>query len=50
MHQKDHIGGGESTDERYTTWEIKECPICKRLVREFYEAKVVSNEYIKEPK
>lgn len=43
MHQKGKEGGGESTDERYYTWEMKECPSCGRLVRESYIAEVVTD-------
>lgn len=41
MHQKDGIGYGKSTDKKYVTWEIKECPHCGRLVKEFYSCKVI---------
>lgn len=42
MVQYKKLGGGESTDERYVTWEIKICPHCKRLVKEYYSAVVLS--------
>lgn len=42
MHQKEQVGGGEATNEKYETWEIKECPICGRLVREYYLAEVIT--------
>lgn len=32
------VGGGNATDEEYTTWEVKECPVCGRLVLEHYTA------------
>jgi hypothetical protein len=35
------FGGGTSTDEEYTTWEIKVCPECGREVKEFYSATVI---------
>lgn len=41
MTQYKKIGGGESTDDRYETWELKICPKCKRLVKEYYCATVV---------
>lgn len=47
MHQKDKVGGGESTDEKYVTWEIKECPSCGRLVEEIYSATVIDKEELK---
>ena len=37
------IGGGESTEERYITWELKECPACSRQVLEYYAAIPVEN-------
>jgi len=44
MHQKDQIGGGVTEDERYTTWELKECPACGRTVIEYYTAiEIVNN-------
>lgn len=30
------IGGGSALDESYTTWELKQCPKCARLVVEHY--------------
>ena len=50
MHQKDKIGGGEATDEVYTTWEMKECPGCGRVVRESYEVTVINNGFVPAPK
>lgn len=44
MHQHDKTGGGESTDTEYTTWEVKECPICGRKVLEFYSAMVLTDD------
>lgn len=41
MHQYKKVGGGEATDTKYKTWEIKECPQCGRLVRETYVCEVV---------
>lgn len=42
MHQKNidgkPVGGGIANDEQYTTWELKECPNCGRLVVEYYTA------------
>jgi len=43
MHQHEHIGGGEANDREYTTWEVKKCPSCKRLVKESYTAEVISD-------
>lgn len=57
MHQKteivaeiDHlendthfVGGGVGDDHQYTTWELKECPVCKRLCLEHYSAITVEN-------
>ena len=37
------IGGGTSTDNEYTTWELKECPVCGRHAIEFYTALVVND-------
>lgn len=36
------VGGGVSSESEYTTWELKECPQCGRLVVEFYTAIPVS--------
>ena len=47
MHQKDRIGGGKSTDKIYCTWELKECPHCGRLVKEYYSCRVVGTELVK---
>lgn len=44
MHQKDKRGGGISEEEDYTTWELKECPVCDRLVVEYYTARVVGQD------
>lgn len=41
MVQKDKIGGGLAEDERYITWELKECTQCGRTVVEYYEARVI---------
>lgn len=43
MHQKEQLGGGTANDKVYTTWEIKECPKCGRLVREYYTAEVLDS-------
>ena len=43
MHQKEQLGGGTANDKVYTTWEIKECPKCWRLVREYYTAEVLDS-------
>ena len=42
------VGGGESTDESYTTWELKECSVCFRIYKEFYSATLLSIEEAKE--
>lgn len=42
MHQKNKLGGGKNSDNYYETWEIKECPKCGRLVKEFYSVTVLS--------
>lgn len=44
MRQKDQIGGGRSDEEEYTTWELKECPACGRLVVEYYAAIVAKDD------
>lgn len=41
MVQKDKIGGGTAEDNRYITWELKECLQCGRTVIEYYEARVI---------
>jgi protein-arginine kinase activator protein McsA len=41
MIQKDKLGGGVSQENYYETWEIKICPNCKRVYREFYSVKLV---------
>lgn len=41
MVQKDRVGGGTAEDERYITWELKECLQCGRTVVEYYEARVL---------
>lgn len=38
MNQYQGMGGGESTDEHYETWELKQCPVCGRIYKEFYSA------------
>jgi len=47
MHQKrikaEPIGGGVADDCQYTTWELKECPICERLALEHYTASLVDS-------
>lgn len=52
MHQKvalpaydgaEPIGGGIADQNEYTTWELKECPVCKRLCVEHYSAIVVTS-------
>ena len=47
MTQKDKIGGGYTNDGFYTTWEVKECPNCKRVVSETYTVKVLDKEQLK---
>jgi NMD protein affecting ribosome stability and mRNA decay len=47
MHQYKQVGGGTTEDKKYTTWEIKECPACGRLTREYYEAKVITKADLK---
>lgn len=42
MHQKDKLGGGEAVEGLYTTWTIQECPSCGKLIKEYYEAKFIS--------
>lgn len=37
------IGGGVALDEEYTTWELKECTKCGRLVVEHYTCLVVDS-------
>jgi len=32
---------GKMSDEYYFTQEVKRCPLCKRTVKESYEAKLV---------
>lgn len=46
MHQLDKIGGGESTDMKYETWEVKQCPICLRTVKEYYCAELISKNQV----
>jgi len=48
MHQLKKIGGGESEEHSYTTWEIKVCPECGRKVLEYYIAKEIADEDIPE--
>ncbi len=47
MHQKDKIGGGESKEDYYETWEVKECPSCGREVKEFYSVMVMNEKETK---
>lgn len=42
MQQLRNIGGGVAEDTRYETWEVKKCPSCGRLVKEFYSAEVIN--------
>lgn len=42
MHQYEQLGGGVAKDELYLTYEIKQCPVCKRLVKETYQCEVIS--------
>jgi hypothetical protein len=44
MKQKDGLGGGISNDDRYETWEIKECGSCGRLAREYYSVRFITQE------
>ena len=48
MYQKDRLGGGITGTEEYTTWEVKECDKCKRCVKEYYSATLLSEEDLKE--
>lgn len=41
MHQKNNIGGGIAEDDKYITWELKECGTCKRNIIEYYEARLI---------
>lgn len=43
MHQKDELGGGQSTDEFYETWEIKVCDICGRKMKEYYSVTLIED-------
>ena len=47
MNQWRTVGGGESTDNEYTTYEVKICPTCGRKVLEFYTARVITEEEAK---
>jgi hypothetical protein len=47
MHQFEKMGGGESNDYLYKTWEVKECPVCLRKVMEVYSATVMSDALLK---
>lgn len=44
MHQLKKIGGGISNDVLYATWELKICPLCTRVVKEYYSCEVLSAE------
>ena len=46
MIQLNNIGGGISNETEYSTWEIKSCPWCDRVVLEYYAAIVVNQETI----
>lgn len=37
------VGGGIAEDERYITWEVKECKECGREVLEYYAALAVND-------
>ena len=47
MHQYKKLGGGYSGEEKYETWEIKICPECKRLTKEYYSAEILSEGNLK---
>ena len=47
MHQYKKMGGGNSTDDVYSTYEIKECPVCDRKVLEYYNATLIDEEIAK---
>lgn len=47
MHQLEKIGGGISEDSKYETWEIKACPSCNRIVKEFYSVEVMTLDKVK---
>lgn len=32
------VGGGYAGENQYTTYELKQCPRCNRIVLEFYTA------------
>ena len=46
MHQYKKIGGGKLTHDglNYMTWELKICPNCGIIVKESYEAEVLSEQ------
>jgi len=44
MFQKDKIGGGTAESTAYTTYEVKECPQCGRLVYEGYECREITRD------
>lgn len=42
MHQHENQGGGIAEGNHYETWELKICPSCGRVYKEFYSATLVS--------
>lgn len=47
MHQYKKLGGGNSTDDVYSTYEIKVCPVCDRKILEYYTAQLIEEEIAK---
>lgn len=43
MHQFGTIGGGTAEEDFYDTWELKECPTCGRIYKEYYSAELVDD-------
>lgn len=46
MYQYNQIGGGEAKEDIYTTWEVKKCPSCNRLVKEVYQCVPITVEQV----
>lgn len=44
MTQYRQIGGGESSDDTYETWEVKSCPTCSRLIKETYTCQRINEQ------
>jgi len=42
--EKVFFGAGESSEGGYKTWMILQCPVCGQLIKESYEAKMVTRE------